>query len=141
MAELKGHHPDVAEAFVTRDKEVKIDGVVVHEAGHVLNLNTIDATRQIGGRPVLAKGVANSIEDIVAVNVDWEVNAVAVTTRNGLVNLEEKMQKRTKTTGCGQGTVFGDVAQLDAFMLGGEHHHVIARHAAAAQGRKADRPA
>ncbi|MBL9153566.1 MAG: hypothetical protein JNK37_13815 [Verrucomicrobiales bacterium] len=65
MAELKGHHPDVAEAFVTQEKEVKIDGVVVHEAGHVLNLNTIDATRQIGGRPVLAKGVADSIEDIV----------------------------------------------------------------------------
>lgn len=66
MAELKGHHPDVAEAFVTQDKEVKIDGVVIHEAGHVLNLNTIDATREIGGRPVLAKGVADSIEDIVA---------------------------------------------------------------------------
>lgn len=66
MAELKGHNPDVAEAFVTQDKEVKIDGVVVHTAGHVLNLNTIDATRQVGGRPVLAKGVANSIDDLVA---------------------------------------------------------------------------
>ena len=66
MAELKGHNPDVAEAFVTQEKEVKIDGVVVHEAGHVLNLNTIDATREVGGRPVLAKGVADSIEDIVA---------------------------------------------------------------------------
>lgn len=53
--------------------------------------------------------LVNSIEDIIAVNVDWEVNAVAVTTRHGLVNLEEKMQKRTKTTGCGQGTVFGDL--------------------------------
>jgi len=53
--------------------------------------------------------LVNSIEDLVAVNVDWEVNAVAVTTKNGLVDLEEKMQKRTKTTGCGQGTVFGDL--------------------------------
>lgn len=53
--------------------------------------------------------LVNSVEDILAVNVDWDVNAVAVTTRNGLVNLEEKMQKRTKTTGCGQGTVFGDL--------------------------------
>jgi len=66
MAELKGHNPDVAEAFVTRDKEVRIDGVVVHEAGNVLNLNTIRATEVIGGRPVLAKGVANSIEEILA---------------------------------------------------------------------------
>lgn len=53
--------------------------------------------------------LVNAIDDILAVHVDWEVNAVAVTTRNGLVNLEEKMQKRTKTTGCGQGTVFGDL--------------------------------
>ena len=53
--------------------------------------------------------LVSSIEDILAVNVDWEVNAVAVTTKNGLVDLDEKMQKRTKTTGCGQGTVFGDL--------------------------------
>lgn len=65
VAELKGHNPDVAEAFVTRDKEVRIDGIVVHEAGNVLNLNTIRATEVIGGRPVLAKGVAASISDIL----------------------------------------------------------------------------
>jgi FdhD protein len=47
------------------------------------------------------------IEDIVAVQVDWEVDAVAVTTRNGLVDLDDRMAKRTVTTGCGQGTVFG----------------------------------
>jgi FdhD protein len=32
-----------------------------------------------------------------------------VTTRNGLKDLEAKTAKRTKTTGCGQGTVFGDL--------------------------------
>ncbi|MEM9015590.1 MAG: NfeD family protein [Verrucomicrobiota bacterium] len=66
VAELKGHNPDVAEAFVTRDKEVRIDGTVVHEAGNVLNLNTIRATEEIGGKPVLAKGAANEIDDILA---------------------------------------------------------------------------
>ncbi|MEQ1517934.1 MAG: formate dehydrogenase accessory sulfurtransferase FdhD [Usitatibacteraceae bacterium] len=50
-----------------------------------------------------------SIEEIVAVQVDWEVNACAVTTRHGLKDLDEKMSKRTKTTGCGEGTVFGDL--------------------------------
>ena len=50
-----------------------------------------------------------SIEDIVSVQVDWEVNACSVTTRRGLKNLDEKMAKRTKTTGCGEGTVFGDL--------------------------------
>ena len=50
-----------------------------------------------------------SIDDIVSVQVDWEVNACSVTTRHGLKNLDEKMAKRTKTTGCGEGTVFGDL--------------------------------
>ena len=52
-----------------------------------------------------------SIEDIVAVQVDWEVNAAAITTRSGLVDLDRKMEKRTATTGCGQGTVFGDLME------------------------------
>ena len=59
-----------------------------------------------------------SIEDIVSVLVDWEVNACAVVTRHGLKNLDEKMAKRTKTTGCGEGTVFGDLmADLDNVKL------------------------
>jgi membrane-bound serine protease (ClpP class) len=66
VAELKGHNPDIAEAFVTREKEVRIDGVVVHEAGNVLNLNTVRATEIIGGRPVLAKGVAHDLADLIA---------------------------------------------------------------------------
>jgi FdhD protein len=51
------------------------------------------------------------IEDLVSVQVDWDVNAVAVTTRHGLADLEAKTEKRTKTTGCGQGTVFGDLME------------------------------
>jgi formate dehydrogenase assembly factor FdhD len=45
------------------------------------------------------------IEDIVAVQVDWDVSAVVVKTRDGLADLEAKTQKRTTTSGCGQGTV------------------------------------
>jgi FdhD protein len=48
-----------------------------------------------------------SVEEIVSVQVDWNVNAVAVTTRNGIADLDGRMEKRTVTTGCGQGTVFG----------------------------------
>ncbi len=60
----------------------------------------------------------DAIEDIVAVQVDWDVNACAVVTKNGLKNLEEKMAKRTKTTGCGEGTVFGDLmAEIDSVQL------------------------
>ena len=49
------------------------------------------------------------IEDIVAVQVDWDVDAVVVKTREGLADLEAKTRKRTTTSGCGQGTVFGDL--------------------------------
>ena len=58
------------------------------------------------------------IEDVVSVQVDWDVNAVAVTTRHGLKDLEAKTAKRTKTTGCGQGTVFGELMdEIDAVRL------------------------
>jgi FdhD protein len=49
------------------------------------------------------------IDDIVSVQVDWDVNAVVVRTRHGLADLEARTEKRTRTTGCGQGTVFGDL--------------------------------
>ena len=55
--------------------------------------------------------LVKGIEDLVAVQVDWEVNAVVINTRAGLVDLEKKMEKRTATTGCGQGTVFGDLME------------------------------
>jgi len=51
--------------------------------------------------------LVTGIEEIVSVQVDWDVNAVAVTTRSGIADLDGRMEKRTVTTGCGQGTVFG----------------------------------
>lgn len=51
------------------------------------------------------------IEDIAAiraVEVDWEREQVQVTTHGGegIVDWQQKLAKRTVTTGCGQGTVF-----------------------------------
>ena len=65
IAALKGHNPDIAEAFVVRTKEVKVNGEVIHPAGEVLNLNTLRATEEYGGRPLLAKGIVNSVEELV----------------------------------------------------------------------------
>ena len=61
----KGHNPDIVEAFIDSEKEVIIDGEVISAAGEMLNLNTPEATRMINGRPVLAKGVANSVEEVL----------------------------------------------------------------------------
>jgi FdhD protein len=55
--------------------------------------------------------LVESIEEIASVQVDWEVNAAVVTTHTGLVDLDRKTEKRTATTGCGQGTVFGDLME------------------------------
>lgn len=62
--------------------------------------------------------LVKNIEDIVSIQVDWEVNAAAVITKNGIADLAKKMEKRTVTTGCGQGTVFGDLMdEIDSIKL------------------------
>lgn len=55
--------------------------------------------------------LVDSIDEIESVQVDWDVNAAVVTTYRGLADLEARTQKRTATTGCGQGTVFGDLME------------------------------
>ena len=54
-----------------------------------------------------------SIEEIESITVDWEVGAAAVKTRHGITDIEKRTEKRVVTTGCGQGSVFGDL--LGAF--------------------------
>ena len=59
-----------------------------------------------------------SAAELESITVDWEVGAAAVKTRAGLADLEEKTAHRVVTTGCGQGTVFGDLmTQVDALNL------------------------
>jgi len=59
-----GHNPDIAEAFMNRDKEVKIGDRVIHPNGAVLTLNAQEATERINGKLLLAEGVADSIADL-----------------------------------------------------------------------------
>jgi membrane-bound serine protease (ClpP class) len=63
-ATKNGHNPDVAEAFMNKEKEVKIGNRVVHPKGTVLTLNAQEATERINGKPLLAEGVADSITDL-----------------------------------------------------------------------------
>jgi FdhD protein len=59
-----------------------------------------------------------SLEDIESVQVDWSVDAVAVRTRHGIADVEERTSKRVVTTGCGQGSVFGGLMDdVDAITL------------------------
>ena len=62
--------------------------------------------------------LVQSIEEIAQVQVDWETDSVVVTTRKHIKGLGERMKKRTVTTGCGQGTVFGDLMEeIDSIKL------------------------
>jgi FdhD protein len=112
----------------------------------------------LGGAPeALAIGylrnqrLVERLEDIAAVQVDWETDSVAVTTTRSADDLDARMEKRTVTTGCGQGTVFGNLmdeldkislpttARLDETTLHGlleavRHHESIYKQAGAVHG-------
>ena len=68
------------------------------------------------------QGLVQRLDDLASVQVDWDVSAVAVTSRapaehgeplwgcdDACGGLAQRLGRRTVTTGCGQGTVFGDL--------------------------------
>jgi FdhD protein len=62
--------------------------------------------------------LVDGIEQIAAVQVDWDVDAVAVTTRAGGADYSARTARRTVTTGCGQGSVFGGLMEeIEAIRL------------------------
>jgi FdhD protein len=62
--------------------------------------------------------LVNEVGDVESVTVDWDVSAAAVKTRSGIAAFDAKTAKRVVTTGCGQGTVFGDLmSDLDRLQL------------------------
>ena len=98
------------------------------------------------------------LEEIRSVQVDWEVNAVSVVTRDGLRDADARLANRTVTTGCGQGTVFGGLMDeidavrlpagrlltqktLYALMEAVRHHESIYKQAGAVHGCALARPA
>jgi FdhD protein len=67
---------------------------------------------------LLNQRLVASVDDIESITVDWEVGAAAVKTRSGIADLEQKTARRVVTTGCGQGSVFGDMMDgLDQLRL------------------------
>ena len=91
---IAGEHP----LTLYVDKREIVTLMTLGAAPEALTLGYLRNQRLIG-----------SLAEIAAVQVDWEVNAVAVTTRHGNGIAECRTEKRTVTTGCGQGTVFGDL--------------------------------
>ncbi len=70
----------------------------------------------LGGHPELLvlgylrnQRLVRSVEEVESITVDWEVGAAAVRTRAGIADIEARTAKRVVTTGCGQGSVFGEL--------------------------------
>ncbi len=101
--EIAGEHP----LTIYVDKREIVTLMTLGAAPEALAIGYLRNQRLVG-----------SVDEIAAVHVDWEVNAVSVKTRRGLPDLEARTAKRTTTTGCGQGTVFGDLLEdLEAVRL------------------------
>jgi membrane-bound serine protease (ClpP class) len=64
-AENNGHNPDIAVAFINKDKEVKVGGKVISAEGDLLTLSAQEAVEKVGGKPLLADGLASSVSDLV----------------------------------------------------------------------------
>jgi FdhD protein len=70
--------------------------------------------------------LVGSPEEVASIQVDWDVGAAAVTTRAGIDTA--RTSRRVVTTGCGQGTVFGEWADaVDAVRLPPPHEARIAQ--------------
>ncbi|MFT5133100.1 MAG: FdhD protein [Gammaproteobacteria bacterium] len=64
------------------------------------------------------QGLIKDISEIKSVQVDWDVAAAAVTTFSNRDDWKDRLGPRIVTTGCGQGTVFGDIMEnLDDLKL------------------------
>ncbi len=107
------------EAFDERGERVPTSVAGEHPLAIYLDKREIVTLMTLGHAPealvvgyLRNQGLVDSLDRIAAVQVDWETNSAAVTTHDGTgIAIEKKMEKRTVTTGCGQGTVFGNLME------------------------------
>jgi len=67
--------------------------------------------------------LVSEVSEVESITVDWEAGdegagVAAVKTRHGIADIQARTEKRVVTTGCGQGSVFGDLmGEIDAIKL------------------------
>ena len=84
-----------------------------------LNAQEIVTMMTIGDHPdylavgfLLNQGMLHADDEITAIDYDDEIDTVVVRTARE-TDYEDKLKKKTRTSGCAQGTVFGDL--MDSF--------------------------
>jgi membrane-bound serine protease (ClpP class) len=65
VSEENGHNPDIAEAFMVLEKEVKVGDAVIDSKETLLSLNGREAAKLYDGKPLLAQGLADSVDEVV----------------------------------------------------------------------------
>lgn len=85
----------------------------------LLNWKEIVTLMTLGSRPealVLGylknQGFITDPDALDSVIIDWETSSAAVVTKENLDHLEPALKKKTVTSGCGQGTMYGNVMKL-----------------------------
>jgi membrane-bound serine protease (ClpP class) len=63
-AERNGYNPELAEAFINKEKEVKIGDKVINPKGTLLTLSAQEAVKVYDGKPLLAQGIASNLNDL-----------------------------------------------------------------------------
>jgi FdhD protein len=67
--------------------------------------------------------LVGDVSEVESITVDWDAGedgagVAAVKTRHGIADIAARTEKRVVTTGCGQGSVFGDLmAEIDTLAL------------------------
>lgn len=91
----------------------------------LLNWKEIVTLMTLGSRPealVLGylknQSFISDPEALDSIIIDWETHSVAVVTRENIDHLEPALKKKTVTSGCGQGTMYGNVMkQLENYQV------------------------
>jgi FdhD protein len=129
------HHPDMTAAgLLAAEPVTAIDEFGEARDGHIaaersltvyLDKREVLTLMTLGTQPELLvlgwlrnQRLVPEINHIKAIQVDWETESAAVTTFNGIDDLDTKLGHKTVTTGCGQGTMFGSLMDdLDKIQL------------------------
>jgi len=98
-------------------RDIETSVVVERPLTLFLNGQEIVTMMTIGDRPewlavgyLVNQGMLRSGEQIIGVDFDAETDAVVVRT-TARTDFEEKLRRKTLTSGCAQGTVFGDLME------------------------------
>lgn len=135
MSATPRHHPQMSNASVATTLAVQpVDEYGQARDSHIsaerpltvyLDKREIVTLMTMGSQPELLilgwlrnQNLVSELEQVKAIQVDWETDSVAITTNGGVDGLDEKLGRKTVTTGCGQGTVFGNLLErLDQIRL------------------------